>query len=80
MSDPVIQELGNQRISPQPSSSVTGNGGVLYTFASSDKPNSVAFALQPSSIGTTHFTIRLVTNGTVTQPQDAITAGVFVMP
>lgn len=80
VSDPVVKALGNQRIIPQPASSTTGDGGVLYTFPSSDKPNSVEFALQPSEIGWTRFEVRLVTGGTVEHPQDTIDAGVFVMP
>lgn len=80
VSDEIIKTLGNQRIIPQPSSSVTGNGGVLYTFPSSNQPNTVEFALQPSSAGKSPFEIRLVSTGTVNQPQDSIKASVFVMP
>ncbi len=80
VSDSVITALGNQRISPQPSTSVTGDGGVAYTFPSSPKPNSVAFALEPSALGRSRFTVRLLGSGTVDHPQDALTAHVFVMP
>ena len=80
VSDSLITKLGNQRISPQPSTSVTGDGGVAYTFPSSSSPNSAAFALQPAAPGHSQFTIRLLGSGTVTKPQASLTARVFVMP
>ncbi len=80
VSDSVVQALGNQRVIPQPVTSQTGDGGILYTFPSSAKPNSVEFQLQPADYGLSHFTIRLVPDGNVAQPMDSITAGVFVMP
>ena len=79
VSDEVVKALGNQRVSPQPVQSITGNGGVQYTFAATDKPNSVEFALQPSIVGETHFSLRLLSDDP-SQPQEAFTAGVFVMP
>ena len=80
MSDSVVKTLGNQRIIPQPSSSTTTDGGVLYSFSSGAHPNSVEFALQPSKPGFYHFTVRLTPDGNVQQPMDFLTAGVFVMP
>ncbi len=80
VSDSVVKKLGNQRIIPQPSSSVTAEDGIAYTFPSSAHPSSVEFALQPASPGLAHFTIRLLPGGVPSQPGDSITAGVFVMP
>lgn len=80
VSDSLIERLGNQRISPQPASSSTIDGGILYAFPSGPQPGKVEFALQPAEPGVSHFTVRLVSSGTVQQPQDALTLGVFVMP
>ncbi len=80
VSDSIVKELGNQRVVPQPTASVTGDAGIAYTFPTSDHPDSVEFALQPAKIGRHRFTIRLIGNGTVQQPQDFITASIFVMP
>lgn len=80
VSDTVVKALGNQRIVPQPASSTTTDGGILYTFPSSGNPDSVEFALQPAEIGRSRFEIRLVGGGTVQQPQDSFNTGVFVMP
>ncbi len=78
--DSVVKRLGNQRIIPQPLSSSTADSGILYVFAADSHPNSVEFALQPAEVGVSHFTIRLVSHGSIQQPQDALTEGVFVMP
>ncbi len=80
VSDSIVQTLGNQRVIPQPVTSKMGDGGILYTFPSSPKSNSVEFALQPADPGFSHFTIRLVPDENVDQPMDSLTAGVFVMP
>lgn len=58
VSDSVIDDLGNQRIAPQPSTSTIGNGGVTYTFpAQGQQPSSVLFSLEPSKPGVFHFTM-----------------------
>ncbi len=80
VSDAVVVTLGNQRVLPQPQTSVTGNGGVLYTFASTAQPNSVAFALEPAHIGRAHFEVRLVGRGTIAAPEASLESDVFVMP
>ena len=80
VSDSLLKRLGNQRISPQPATSTTGDDGVIYAFSSGANPNSVQFALQPAYPGPSHFELRLVSNGTVQQPQDRLAAHVFVMP
>ncbi len=80
VSESVVKTLGNQRIIPQPTTSLTGDGGVLYIFPSSSKPDSVEFALQPAEIGRSRFELRLIGDGTVDRPRDSLNAGVFVMP
>ena len=59
VSDSAVKELGNQRIVPQPLSSIIGNGGILYTFASTPLPDSIAFALQPATIGLVPFQLHI---------------------
>ena len=80
VSDSVLKTLGNQRIIPEPASSTTTDGGILYSFASGARPSSVEFALAPARPGMAHFTVRLVSDGQVNAPTDFLTAGVFVMP
>ncbi len=80
VSDSVIKALGNQRVIPQPATSVTGDGGIAYAFPSAGKPSSIEFSLEPAKVGRHRFTIRLLGSGTVLQPQDSVTAGIFVMP
>ncbi len=53
-SESLLKTLGNQRVSPQPTLSQVGDGGVLYTFDASKLPASAEFALQPLSAGS-HF-------------------------
>lgn len=74
VSEGVIKPLGNQRIIPQPKSSVLDGDGILYTWPTTEHPNTVAFALQPSTPGSKAFTIRLPATG------DSITRHVWVMP
>ena len=81
MSNSIITRLGNQRIIPEPATSLTVHDGVIYTFPSGSTPGTVAFALQPADPGPAHFTIRLLTSDAPGQPpQDSLTARVFVMP
>jgi hypothetical protein len=74
VSEGVIKPLGNQRIIPQPQISVLNGDGILYTWPTTAHPNTVAFALNPSTPGEQTFTIRLTATG------DTITRHVFVMP
>lgn len=74
VSENLIKPLGNQRIIPQPESSVLSGDGILYTWLTTGKPNSTSFALEPASPGTDKFTIRLPATG------DQIERRVFVMP
>lgn len=59
VSESVIKELGNQRVAPQPASSVVGNGGITYTFPASEVPATVQLALEPSFPGIHHFTVQV---------------------
>jgi hypothetical protein len=80
VSDSVVKELGNQRVVPEPLSSVIGNGGILYTFASTAKPDSVQFALQPSRPGIAHFQLQVPEATLDSPPRDEFDAKVIVMP
>lgn len=74
VSETVIQPLGNRRIIPQPKSSILDGDGILYTWPTASHPNSVSFALEPSTPGSQKFTVRLESTG------DIITRHVWVMP
>jgi hypothetical protein len=80
VSDSVVKELGNQRVIPEPLTSVIGNGGILYTFASTSMPDSVQFALQPSHPGIAHFQLRVPGVTLDAPPRDEFDAKVVVMP
>ena len=73
VSDSVVNELGNQRIVPQPATSALVDGGILYTFPSSQNSDTVQFALQPSKPGVFHMALRV-------QGSQPLHARVFVMP
>lgn len=49
--DNLVKPLGNQRVVPQPLTSVEDQGGILYTFPTTALPASVEFALEPASPG-----------------------------
>jgi hypothetical protein len=59
VSDSLLNALGNQRVIPEPSSSVLDSGGILYTFASSSHPSSVEFALEPATFGLFPLTLQV---------------------
>ncbi|HEY0760013.1 MAG TPA: hypothetical protein VGD59_12235 [Acidisarcina sp.] len=86
VSDSIVKELGNQRIVPQPLSSITGDGGIYYTFPTTDSPDSVEFALQPSKPGVFHFSLRVQPNtatpgtGAASPAPEQLQARVVVMP
>ena len=79
VSESVVKTLGNQRIVPQPASSMIGNGGILYTFQSSPLPDSVQFALQPAYPGVSHIELR-VPGESLANPADKANLTVAVMP
>jgi uncharacterized membrane protein YcaP (DUF421 family) len=73
VSDSVVKELGNQRISPQPASSIIGQGGITYEFPISALPATIQFALEPSHPGLHHFSVGV-------PGSDQIAARVVVLP
>ncbi len=78
--DSVTNQLGNQRIVPQPLTSTIGNGGILYTFLSTPLPDSISFALQPANPGISHFQLRIPGARLAGQPLDEFDARIVVMP
>jgi hypothetical protein len=85
VSDSVVTKLGNQRVIPQPSASVTGNGGIFYTFLAAPLPNSVEFALEPAGPGVSQIQMRVLraasNNDPASQePLDSWSAKIFTMP
>jgi hypothetical protein len=80
VSDSVVKELGNQRIVPQPLSSITGDNGILYTFPTTDHPDSVEFALQPAHPGLWHLELRIPGASPDAPPIDFLKASIVVMP
>ncbi|HEV2644990.1 MAG TPA: hypothetical protein VGU46_01355 [Acidobacteriaceae bacterium] len=73
LSDSIIQQLGAQRISPQPVVSAAGEGGITYTFAATRAPAIVQISLQPQFPGSHAFRIQLAN-------EPAIQASTFVLP
>ena len=80
VSDSVVKGLGNQRIVPQPVSSIIGNGGILYTFASTPLPDSIAFALQPADPGLVPLQIHIPGATSSDPPRDQFQTKIVVMP
>jgi hypothetical protein len=73
VSESIIKQLGNQRIIPQPETSVIGQNGILYTFPAMSTPASAAFALEPVSAGAFHLAMRC-------PGAETLHVKVFVMP
>ncbi len=80
VSDSLVHQFGNQRIVPQPASSVIGNGGILYTFASTPLPDSVDFALQPANPGIYSLQMRIPGATLDSPPLDQFETKIVVMP
>jgi len=64
VSETLVTPLSNQRIVPQPASSVIGQAGILYTFPATTNPASVEFAMEPSSVGVYPLSLRIPGGGT----------------
>ena len=73
VSESLVKSLGNQRIVPQPTSSVIGQGGILYSFPATASPFSVAFVLEPASLGRSEVVLQV-------PGYQRLIAKVFVMP
>ncbi len=59
VSDSLIQQLGTQRVVPQPERSTIGQGGITYTFAASAPPAQIQFEMQPSFPGVHGFQLQV---------------------
>ena len=73
VSEDVVKELGNQRVSPQPESSTLERGGILYTFPAGPPPLAVQFSLQPTSVGPASVALQV-------PGRERQSANIFVMP
>jgi uncharacterized membrane protein YcaP (DUF421 family) len=73
VSDSVVKQLGNQRISPEPAASILGDGGITYEFPITTTPATIQFALEPSRPGVHDFSMH-VPGG------EAISGRVVVLP
>ena len=73
VSNSLVGDLGNQRVSPQPRQSVLSEDGILYTFDATEKASSVQFALQPGKPGIFHLAFRV-------PGHPALLPTVYVMP
>ena len=73
ISETFIKSLGNQRVVPQPLSSVVGQGGISYTFPATTVPAAVEFALEPLTPGIYNLALR-------TPGSQELHARIFVMP
>ena len=73
ISDPVVKQLGAERIAPQPATSTLGNDGVTYTFPAINPPWDMQIQLSPKSPGTHAFRIQIV-------GADPIDAKAFIFP
>lgn len=69
----LVRSLGNQRVVPQPISSVIGQGGILYTFPATSTPVTVQFALEPASLGRSEIVLQA-------PGFQQVRAKIFVMP
>ena len=59
VSEDVVKTLGAQRVSPQPSESAVGGGGIMYTFPASDANAIVEITLEPPSPGVRWFGVEV---------------------
>ena len=73
VSESLIKQLGNQRISPQPATSMLTQGGIIYSFPIHGAPAIIEFALQPSFPGLHRFSMQAVGS-----PE--VDARIFVFP
>ncbi len=60
VSDSLVKELGAQRVVPEPSESILGDGGIRYKFPSTAIPDSAEFALEPAHVGISILRMRVV--------------------
>jgi hypothetical protein len=65
LSNSIVQQLGAQRLAPQPAVSSIGQGGISYDFAASAGPADVQIQLQPADVGMHDFEVRVPGIGSV---------------
>ncbi len=73
ISQSVVSELGNQRVIPQPVSSVIQQDGILYTFTALPPSGSASFDLQPTRPGIFHISLQV-------PGEEKLSARIFVVP
>jgi hypothetical protein len=73
ISDSFIKSLGNQRVVPQPSTSVIEQNGISYSFPASGVPAAVEFELEPLAPGLYHVGLRV-------PGSEELDPAIFVMP
>ena len=73
VSDTLFQEMGSDKISPQPASSVVGSGGVWLVFADAGSPAKIQITLQPVAAGRNQFEMKTLASESLRLP-------VLVMP
>ena len=73
ISQSLIKDLGTQRVSPQPATSVLGGGGITYTFPANSGPAVVELVLESSFPGRHHFLIQV-------PDADPVEGNVIVVP
>jgi hypothetical protein len=59
VSESLVEDLGAQRIVPQPLTSAIGQSGILYTFPATVTPASIALALSPASPGMSELELQV---------------------
>jgi hypothetical protein len=59
VSQSLVEELGNQRVIPQPAVSQIGGSKILYTFPASVLPTQVQLGLEPAKVGRTDLSVQV---------------------
>lgn len=72
-SDSLVTHLGNQRVVPEPAESVLDNNGILYTFPTRPRSDTVGLALEPAAPGLYDLELRV-------PGYELLKARIFVVP
>ncbi len=59
ITDSLVQQLGTQRVVPQPERSSIGQGGITYIFAATAPPAQIQLEMQPSFPGVHRFQLQV---------------------
>ena len=73
VSESLVEELGTQRVIPQPAMSKVGNGKILYSFPASTYPATVQLGLAPTRAGMCHLSLEV-------PGFNRVNTNIFVMP